>query len=201
MYYTEYDDQGKVKTSIIGDDREVAEAIKHHKGNRDNDTRIKGSTTFELAPKIIQKHITKYDTTNVQFSKPEVQKIFVGHEDELRHRVAASIDNTNIASVFNATDILKLFTEHENELRSIVANNLTSRNINVSPFSYENLKDIYKNDPEALQRIVDRRVAIDEANAEKSNFDAKVCTVVGGVGIIGVVCLVGYAIYKTFKNA
>ena len=200
MYYTEYDDQGNLKTSIIGNDQEVAEAIKHHKGNRDNNTRIKGSTTFELAPKIIQKHITKYDTTNVQFSKPEVQKMFVGHEDELRHRVAASIDNSNVASVFNAADILKLFAAHENELRSIVANNLTSRNINVSPFSYENLKDIYKNDPKALQRIVDRRVAIDEANAERYNHDAKVRTTVGGLGIIGVICLAGYAIYKTFKS-
>lgn len=201
MYYTEYDAQGNLKTSIIGDDKEVAEAIKHHKGDRDNNARIKSSTTFELTPKIIQKHITKYDTTNIQFSKPEVQKMFVGHEDELRHRVAASIDNSNVASVFNATDILKLFAEHKNELRSIVANNLTSRNINVSPFSYENLKDIYKNDPEALQRIVDRRVAIDEANAERYNHDAKIRTTVGGLGIIGVICLAGYAIYKTFKNA
>lgn len=201
MYYTEYDDQGNLKTSIIGDDKEVAEAIKHHKGDRDNNTRIKSSPTFELAPKIIQKHITKYDTTNIQFSKPEVQKMFVGHEDELRHRVAASIDNSNVASVFNAADILKLFAAHENELRSIVANNLTSRNINVSPFSYENLKDIYKNDPKALQRIVDRRVAIDEANAERYNHDAKVRTTVGGLGIIGVICLAGYAIYKTFKSA
>ena len=200
MYYTEYDAQGNLKTSIIGDDKEVAEAIKHHKGDREN-TRIKSSPTFELAPKIVQKHITKYDTTNVQFSKPEVQKMFVGHEDELRHRVAASIDNSNVASVFNATDILKLFAEHKNELRQIVANNLTSRNINVSPFSYENLKDIYKNDPEALQRIVDRRVAIDEANAERYNHDAKVRTTVSGLGIIGVICLAGYAIYKTFKNA
>ena len=201
MYYTEYDAQGNLKTSIIGDDKEVAEAIKHHKGDRDNNTRIKSSPTFELAPKIIQKHITKYDTTNIQFSKPEVQKMFVGHEDELRHRVAASIDNSNVASVFNAADILKLFAAHENELRSIVANNLTSRNINVSPFSYENLKDIYKNDPKALQRIVDRRVAIDEANAERYNHDAKVRTTVGGLGIIGIICLTGYAIYKTFKNS
>ena len=201
MYYKEYDAQGNLKTSIIGDDKEVAEAIKHHKGDRDNNTRIKSSPTFELAPKIIQKHITKYDTTNVQFSKPEVQKMFVGHEDELRHRVAASIDNSNVASVFNATDILKLFAEHKNELRSIVANNLTSQNINISPFSYENLKDIYKHDSEALQRIVHRRVAIDEANAERYNHDAKVRTTVGGLGIIGVICLAGYAIYKTFKNA
>ena len=198
MYYTEYDAQGNLKTSIIGDDKEVAEAIKHHKGDREN-TRIKSSPTFELAPKIVQKHITKYDTTNVQFSKPEVQKMFVGHEDELRRRVAASIDNSNVASVFNATDILKLFAEHKNELRQIVANNLTSRNINVSPFSYENLKDIYKNDSEALQRIVDRRIAIDEANAERYNHDAKVRTTIGGLGIIGIICLSGYAIYKTFK--
>ena len=201
MYYTEYDAQGNLKTSIIGDDKEVAEAIKHHKGDRDNNTRIKSSPTFELAPKIIQKHITKYDTTNIQFSKPEVQKMFVGHEDELRHRVAASIDNSKVASVFNAADIVKLFAEHKNELRSIVANNLTSRNINVSPFSYENLKDIYKNDSEALQRIVDRRIAIDEANAERYNHDAKVRTTVGGLGIIGVICLAGYAIYKTFKSS
>ena len=198
MYYTEYDAQGNLKTSIIGDDKEVAEAIKHHKGDREN-TRIKSSPTFELAPKIVQKHITKYDTTNVQFSKPEVQKMFVGHEDELRHRVAASIDNSNVASVFNAIDILKLFAEHKNELRQIVANNLTSRNINVSPFSYENLKDIYKNDSEALQRIVDRRIAIDEANTERYNHDAKVRTTIGGLGIIGIICLSGYAIYKTFK--
>ena len=34
MYYTEYDAQGNLKTSIIGDDKEVAEAIKHHKGDR-----------------------------------------------------------------------------------------------------------------------------------------------------------------------
>ena len=201
MYYTEYDAQGNLKTSIIGDDREVAEAIKHHKGTENNTTKIKNSPTFEFTPKIVQKHITKYDTTNVQFSKPEVQKMFVGHEDELRRCVAKSIDNSNVASVFNATDILKLFAEHKNELRSIVANNLTSRNINVSPFSYENLKDIYKNDSEALQRIVDRRIAIDEANAERYNHDAKVRTTVGGLGIIGIICLTGYAIYKTFKNS
>ena len=55
MYYTEYDAQGNLKTSIIGDDREVAEAIKHHKGTENNTTKIKNSPTFEFTPKIVQK--------------------------------------------------------------------------------------------------------------------------------------------------
>lgn len=196
MYYTEYDDQGNLKTSIIGNDQEVAEAIKHHKGDRDNNTRIKSSPTFELAPKIIQKHITKYDTTNVQFSKPEVQKMFVGHEDELRRVVGRSINEKNVAAVFSASDILDLFNKHNDELRRIVGNSLSSRNVNISQFSVDDIRSIYGNDKEALQSIVERRIAVDEENAKRaSSSDSKSFLI--NCGLIG---LLGFAVYQLFKS-